>query len=182
MQLCVIHQQHCVMPSSLLSSGIFNVQWASPSRLLCCTVRASWWLSLVVPVWCGGTRRKWVRGNNSVPQASTIVTDYALPPPVSHGSWTTLIPEQRFKMHAEVVISLGKVKWSKSVVFFWFCWLEHQLSTLTNAMGCLARFLRHQAEARARSVAAKFQAILGFPAVILILRCGDEHERSVNSC
>ena len=37
-------------------------------------MRASWWLSLVVPVWCGGTRRKWVRGNNSVPQASTILT------------------------------------------------------------------------------------------------------------
>ena len=78
--------------------------------LLCCTVRASWWLSLVVPVWCGGTRRKWVRGNNSVPQASTIVTDYPLPPPVSHGYWTTLIPEQRFKMLAEVVITLGKAK------------------------------------------------------------------------
>ena len=62
-----------------------------------------------------------MRGNNSVPQASTIVTDYALPPPVSHGSWTTLIPEQRFKMLAEVVISLGKVKWAESVVFFWFC-------------------------------------------------------------
>ena len=92
--------------------------------VLCCTVRASWWLSLVVPVWCGGTRRKWVRGNNSVPQASTIVTDYALPPPVSHGSWTTLILEQRFKMSPparKVVISLGKVKWSESVVFFWFC-------------------------------------------------------------
>ena len=65
-----------------------------------------------------------MRGNNSVPQASTIVTDYALPPPVSHGSWTTLILEQRFKMSPparKVVISLGKDKWSESVVFFWFC-------------------------------------------------------------
>ena len=60
-----------------------------------------------------------MRGNNSVPQASTILTDYyALPPPVSHGSWTTLIPEQRFKMPAEVVISLGEVKWFESVVSF----------------------------------------------------------------
>ena len=50
--------------------------------------------------------------------------DYTLPPPVSHGSWTTLILEQRFKMSPparKVVISLGKVKWSESVVFFWFC-------------------------------------------------------------
>ena len=127
MQLCVIHQQHCVMPSSSPAVAYLMCSEHRPLAccvVLCCTVRASWWLSLVVPVWCGGTRRKWVRGNNSVPQASTIVTDYALPPPVSHGSWTTLILEQRFKMSPparKVVISLGKDKWSESVVFFWFC-------------------------------------------------------------